>query len=71
MVRTVWGGAAKNGPLNFNSAESNQVPEQSSLHREHSALLRFREREVAIAYKKDLLIALNAISMQDPTQQFH
>lgn len=45
------GEIAKNSPLKFDGTESNQVPKQSSLHREHSALLRFREREAGSVQK--------------------
>lgn len=52
------------------SSKSNQVLQRSSLHWEHLVLLGFRERGVCWT-KKDLLIALNAISMQEPVQPFH
>lgn len=70
MARTVQGEIAKNRPLSSPNPRVIKFP--SNLHYAESSQLYWDSGRGRLqAYKKDLLIALNAISMQDPKQQFH
>lgn len=70
MARTVQGEIAKYRPLSLPNPRVIKFP--SNLHYAESSQLYWDSGRGRLqAYKKDLLIALNAISMRDPKQQFY